>query len=242
MRDLKLVIEYDGTNFVGWQIQANGRTVQEEITKVLEQVLQEPINLIGSGRTDSGVHARGQAASFRTNAGLGVGSILSALNGILPDDIYVHSVEDVPAGFNARYAARERVYRYYITLKPTAIGRQYQWYVKYDLNVPLMNEVASLIVGEHDFESFCKYDAEVEHYRCTIMKTTWTQTPGTLVYEIRGNRFLHGMVRALVGTMVDVGRGYIPASSFTEIMAAHDRRKAGMAAPPHGLFLEEVLY
>jgi tRNA pseudouridine38-40 synthase len=242
MRDLKLIIEYDGTNFVGWQIQANGRSVQEEITKVLVQVLQEPINLIGSGRTDSGVHARGQAASFRTNAELGVGSILSALNGMLPDDIYVHSVEDVPAGFNARYSARERVYRYYITLKPTAIGRQYQWFVKYDLNVPLMNEVASLIVGEHDFESFCKYDAEVEHYRCTIMKSAWSEPPGTLVYEIRGNRFLHGMVRALVGTMVDVGRGYIPASSFVDIMAAHDRRKAGMASPPHGLFLEEVLY
>ena len=150
MRDLSLLIEYDGTHFVGWQTQANGRSVQEEITKVLDQLLQEPINLTGSGRTDSGVHARGQVASFRTNSVLGLGTILSGLNGLLPDDIYVHSVEEVPEGFNARYDARERVYRYFIALKPTAIGRQYHWYVKYDLNVAAMNEVAARIVGEHD--------------------------------------------------------------------------------------------
>jgi tRNA pseudouridine38-40 synthase len=242
MRDIKLLIEYDGTNFVGWQTQENGRTVQEEITKVLEQVLQEPVNLIGAGRTDSGVHARGQVASFRTESALGTGSLFSALNGVLPEDIYIHSVEEAPAGFHPRYDARERAYRYFITLKPTAIGRQYQWYVKYDLHVGDMNLVAAQIVGEHDFESFCKYDADVDHHRCTVFKSLWTESSGTLVYEIRANRFLHGMVRALVGTMVDVGRGYTPVAEFAAIIAAKDRRKAGMAAPPHGLFLEEVLY
>jgi tRNA pseudouridine38-40 synthase len=242
MRNIKLLIEYDGTSFVGWQTQASGRSVQEEITKVLEQILQEPIILIGSGRTDSGVHARGQVANFKTNSSLGVGSILSGLNGILPDDVYCFSAEEVPEKFNARYDARERMYRYHIGTRPTAIGRQYQWYVKYDLNVVAMNTVAASIVGDFDFQSFCKYEADVNHYRCTVKTSRWLEERGMLIYEIRANRFLHGMVRALVGTMIDVGRGYTPRVEFRDIMEAHDRRKAGMAAPPHGLFLEEVVY
>jgi tRNA pseudouridine38-40 synthase len=242
MRDIKLLIEYDGTNFVGWQSQINGRSVQDEITKVLDQLLQEPVNLIGSGRTDSGVHARGQVGSFKTNAHLGVGSMLSGLNGILPEDIYIHAVEEVHEGFHARFDAKQRVYRYFISMKPTAIGRHYQWFVKYDLNLAAMNAVAAQIVGEQDFESFCKYEAEVKDHRCTVAKSVWKETPGMYVYEVRANRFLHGMVRALVGTMVDVGRGFIPVASFRDILAARDRRKAGMAAPPQGLFLEEVLY
>jgi tRNA pseudouridine38-40 synthase len=242
MRDIKLSIEYDGTNFVGWQMQANGRTVQEEITKVLDQVLQEPVTLTGSGRTDSGVHARGQVASFRTNNPLGVGSLQSALNGLLPEDVYIHAVEEAPEGFNARFDAKERIYRYYIAMRPTAIGRFYEWYVKYDLNVAAMNAVASSIIGEHDFESFCKYEADARHYLCTVAGSEWREQGGKLIYEVRANRFLHGMVRALVGTMVDVGRGFTQVAAMEEIMAAKDRRKAGMAAPPHGLFLEEVRY
>ena len=242
MRDIKLLIEYDGTSFVGWQSQANGRSVQDEITKVLDQILQEPINLIGAGRTDAGVHARGQVASFRTNSHLGVGSVLSGLNGILPEDIYIHSVEEVAEGFNARYDARERLYRFYCSMKPTSIGRHYQWYVKYDLNITAMNAVASQIVGEHDFESFCKFEAEVRHHRCVVSRSVWKEIPGMYVYEIRANRFLHGMVRGIVGTMIDVGRGFIPVTAFREIVTAKDRRKAGMAAPPQGLFLEEVTY
>jgi tRNA pseudouridine38-40 synthase len=242
MRDIKLLVEFDGTNFVGWQMQATGRTVQEEITKVLDQILQETVNLIGSGRTDAGVHARGMVASFRTNSHLSVGSIQSGLNGILPEDVYVHAVEEVGEGFNARYDAKERMYRYFIAMKPTAIGRHYQWYVKYDLNLVSMNAVAAQIVGEHDFESFCKAEAEVRHYRCIVTTSVWKEVPGMYVYEIRADRFLQGMVRALVGTMVDVGRGFIPVSGFREIISAKDRRKAGMAAPPQGLFLEEVTY
>lgn len=242
MREVKLVIEYDGTNFVGWQTQANGRSVQEEITKVLDQVLQEPISLIGAGRTDAGVHARGQVAGFRTKSTLGLGSLHSALNGILPDDIYVKSVEEAPPGFHARYDAKERLYRYFIVLTPSAIGRMYHWYVKYDLNVEAMNTIARQVRGDQDFESFCKYEAEVNHYRCTVTHSEWYQRGDELHYEIRANRFLHGMVRALVGTMVDVGRGYTPVDEFTGILEARDRRKAGMAAPPHGLFLEEVVY
>ncbi|HEX9006095.1 MAG TPA: tRNA pseudouridine(38-40) synthase TruA, partial [Bacteroidota bacterium] len=208
MRCFKLVIEYDGTHFVGWQIQPNGRSVQEEITKVLEQVLQEPVNLIGAGRTDSGVHARGMVANFKTSATSASGSILSSLNGILPDDIYIQSVEEVPAEFHARYDAKERMYRYFITLRPTPIGRFYQWYVKYSLNTAHMNQAAACILGEHDFTSFCRHDPAIKHYRSTVTTSSWTESPEALTYEIRANRFLMGMVRGLVGTMVDIGRGY----------------------------------
>jgi tRNA pseudouridine38-40 synthase len=180
--------------------------------------------------------------SYSTKATLGLGSIHSALNGILPDDIYVKSVEDAPAGFHARFDAKTRMYRYYISLKPTAIGRMYQWFVKYDLNLASMNLIAQQVKGEQDFESFCKYEAEVNHYHCTVTLSEWVQHGDMLIYEIRADRFLHGMVRALVGTMVDVGRGYTRVDEFAGILAAKDRRKAGMAAPPHGLFLEEITY
>lgn len=242
MRNVKLVIEYDGTDFVGWQSQTNGRSVQDEVTKVLKQVLQEKISLNGAGRTDSGVHARGQVASFLTASSLEVGSIRNALNGNLPDDVCVVSAEDVHERFHARYDAKCRVYSYCISLTPLAMGRQYCWHIKYALDLGAMQRIAVSIMGEHDFESFCNYAAEVKHYRCMVTKSEWTESRVGWVYEVRANRFLHGMVRALVGTMVDIGRGYSLESSFAEIMEARDRTKAGMAAPAHGLCLEEVIY
>jgi tRNA pseudouridine38-40 synthase len=242
MRNIKLILEYDGTDFVGWQSQPNGRSVQDEIARVLQQVLQEKVNLIGAGRTDSGVHARGQVANFLSGSSLNVGSLRHALNGNLPDDVCVVSAEEVHENFHARYDAKARVYKYDISFAPLAIGRQYRWFVKYSLDLDAMQRVAKSILGDHDFESFCNYAAEVNHYRCMITQSEWALSATGLVYEVRANRFLHGMVRALVGTMVDVGRGYTPESSFAGIMKAMDRTKAGMAAPAHGLCLEEVLY
>lgn len=242
MRNIKLTLEYDGTDFVGWQSQANGRSVQDEIANTLQQVLQENVTLHGSGRTDSGVHARGQVANFLTTSTLDVVSIKNALNGMLSEDVCVHAAEEVRESFDARFDAKWRTYRYFISTAPVAIGRKYCWYVKYSLDVALMQEVARSIIGDHDFESFCNYAAEVQHYRCTVDKSDWAISPGRLVYEVRANRFLHGMVRALVGTMVDIGRGYTAASGFPTIMAARDRTKAGMAAPAQGLCLEEVVY
>jgi tRNA pseudouridine38-40 synthase len=235
-------MEYDGTDFVGWQTQENGRSVQGEITKALKQILQESVNVIGAGRTDTGVHAKGQVANFRTHTSLETKSIVNAINGVLANDIRVLSAADVPGSFHARYDARERVYRYHISLKPVAIERQYQWFVKYDLDLASMNVAAGQIVGEHNFESFCKSESGVKHYRCMVSKSGWVEMQTKLVYEIRANRFLHGMVRALVGTMVDIGRGYTSRSAFQEILGAKDRSRAGMAAPPQGLFLHEVVY
>jgi len=241
MRNIKLVIEYDGTAFLGWQSQAEGRTVQNEITRVLDQVLQEHISLIGAGRTDAGVHAKGQVANFRTASQMECRAIQNALNGLLPDDLVIHSLEDVHESFHARYDARERVYRYYLSFRPAAIGRQYQWHVTYPLDLPLVKRSAATFLGVHDFEAFSK-NGEINHRRCDVRKSFWTESDHGFVYEVRSDRFVRGMVRALVGTMVDLGRGAMSWQEFEQILNSGDRSRGGTAAPAHGLFLEEVLY
>jgi len=242
MRNIKLLIEYDGTDFVGWQIQAYGRTVQGEIEKALGQILQEKVNVIGAGRTDSGVHARGQVANFRTESVVSLDAIKCGLDGLLPEDIVVHSVEEVDLDFHARYSARERIYRYYISKLPTALSRRFCWFVKYKLSIELMRQCADTIIGTHDFESFCIAKSEVKNHICTVKFVRWIESDAMLIFEIGANRFLHGMVRALVGTMVDVGRGYITLNDFITILETKDRKAAGMAAPPRGLFLEQIIY
>jgi tRNA pseudouridine38-40 synthase len=242
MRCLKLTIEYDGTDFVGWQSQINGRAVQDEIVRALHQVLGEEVTLIGAGRTDSGVHARGQVAGFRTEHDMPEGKLFLALNGVLPDDVRIRSVEEVGENFHARFDARQRRYSYRVSLMPTAIERRFSWYVKYTLDPDLMASVAAQVVGRHDFSAFCKSEAEVENRVCTVVRSEWFSSEGALTYAIAADRFVHGMVRALVGTMVDVGRGHTPTGKFAEIMASHDRSAAGSAAPARGLCLEEVLY
>lgn len=241
-RNIKLTIEYDGTDFVGWQRQPNGRSVQQVLEEGVHQVTQEKVNLVGAGRTDSGVHARGQAANFYSRSALSVSELYRAINGVVPDDVIIHSVEDVEEKFSARYSAKEREYRYYIAMKPSAINRKYTWRLNYDLDVSIMNDVSKKILGTHDFRSFCKSESTVDHFTCTVFHAGWFREASTLIFDIRANRFLHGMVRALVGTMVNVGRGYTPAEKFEEIMLAKDRTKAGQAAPPQGLFLERVIY
>lgn len=244
MHNIKLLLEYDGTNFVGWQRQQRGRSVQGELESVLSQILQQQINVIGAGRTDAGVHARGQVANFRSDSRLGVHDIHGGLGGLLPADIVIHAVEEVPLDFHARYSAKERFYSYSITLEPSALLRNYSWYVKYRLDEQRIQKTAKILLGQHDFESFCKANSEVDHYRCIVSHSCWVipQSGTTMRYEIRANRFLHGMVRALVGTMVDVGRGYTTPDEFLNILDKKDRKEAGMTAPAHGLVLESVVY
>jgi pseudouridylate synthase I len=243
MRNIKLVLEYDGTDFVGWQRQANGRSVQEELEIVLRTLTDEYVTVTGAGRTDAGVHARGQTANFKIESSISVNDLYRALNSLLPDEIVVHYAEEVDEKFSARYSARERFYRYFISRSATAIGRKFCWQLFYPLNVDLMNQASSLVRQTNDFQSFCKVNSGVDNYLCSVVEAEWHEpTPGELIFSIRSNRFLHGMVRALVGTLVDVGREYITLEEFKEIIEAKDRRKAGMAAPPQGLFLEEVIY
>lgn len=242
MRNVRLLVEYDGTGFVGWQIQREGRSVQGEIARALGQVLQEEVNLIGAGRTDAGVHASGQVANFRTGSGMECSRLYRALNGLLPEDIRVHRVEDVQEEFHARFDARERRYRYTIATAPVAVGRQYCWQIGYALEKGVLPRLAALLPGDREFGAFCKSAADVDHTRCTVTAALWEWAGDRLTFRIAANRFLHGMVRALVGTMVDVARGYTAEGEFEGIMASGDRRRAGMAAPACGLVLERVLY
>jgi len=243
MRNIKIIVEYDGTDFVGWQRQAAGRSVQAEIESVLRTVTDEYVVITGAGRTDAGVHARGQVANFKIEATISTNDLRRALNGLLSDDIVVHNVDEVEDHFSARYSARERTYRYLISRNPTAIDRRFCWQLFYQLDLELMNQASGVIVRTKDFQSFCRANSGVDNYLCNVFEARWdVQSPAMLVFRIRSNRFLHGMVRALVGTIVDVGRGYLTLEEFRDVIDAKDRRKAGMAAPPQGLFLEEVLY
>ncbi len=242
MRNIKLLIEYDGTRYGGWQRQDNSPTIQGDIESVLAEVLQHQITLIGAGRTDAGVHARGQVANFKTESRLQPPELRGALNGLLPEDIVVREVSEVPESFHARYSATQRTYSYFITNERTALLRNYSWYLKYGLDVAAMQAAGDALLGQHDFESFCKTQSDVDHHRCTLAQAEWKREKELLIFTVSADRFLHGMVRALVGTMVDLGRGYIGLEDFLSIMEQHDRTKAGMAAPPHGLVLESVLY
>jgi tRNA pseudouridine38-40 synthase len=239
---LKLTIEYDGTDFVGWQSQQNGRTVQDEIARALRQILGEEVVLIGAGRTDSGVHARGQVAAFRTDHQIDAAKLQLSLNGVLAEDVRIRSVEPVHENFHARFDATQRRYSYRIARVPTAIDRRYSWFVKYPLDVELMRWAAAQFLGRHDFSAFCKGEAEVDNRICIVAQSEWQEVRGGLVYEVAADRFVHGMVRALVGTMVDVGRGYTSMDELQEIMASGSRSAAGAAAPARGLCLEEVEY
>ncbi len=242
MRNIKLLVEYDGTNYVGWQRQDNGLSIQGEIESAAEQVLQEKANVIGAGRTDAGVHARGQTANFRTETKLTIEQIKGGLNGLLPKDIVVLSAEEVPLDFHARFSAKERHYSYVISLQPNAIERNFAWQLSYSLDGKVLHRCAEDLLGTHDFESFCKAQADVDHYKCDVTLSSWSIANDKLRYEIHANRFLHGMVRALVGTMIDVARGFTTLDDFRVILEKKDRTAAGMAAPAKGLVLEKVIY
>jgi tRNA pseudouridine38-40 synthase len=241
-RNIRLEIEYDGTDFHGWQIQPKLRTVQKEIQDKLEIILKQEVTLIGSGRTDVGVHALGQVANFKTQNQLDTESILRGLNGLLPPDVVIRSIDEVELDFNARYSAKSRLYKYRIHVGRTAISRNFVWEVSYSLDPEKMSEATNQIIGEHDFSSFCVAESTKEDNICHVTTADWKKSNKELVFEIEANRFLHTMVRSLVGTLIEVGRGYFSVSDFIEIMKSKDRRKAGSTAPACGLYLIEVKY
>lgn len=241
-RNIVLTIEYDGTEFVGWQRQPNGRSVQEEIERTLSSVTQATVSVTGAGRTDSGVHALGQVANFHSDTDLSLQDLHRALNGLLPEDIVVHGLRVEQESFSARFSATSREYAYHINRSPTAVDRHFCWHLRYPFDVDAMDRIARRIIGEHDFQSFCKTESETEHFRCIIYESRWELTDNRLVYHVRANRFLQGMVRALVGTMVNIGRGFTPETEFQTILEGRNRSLAGQSAPAKGLFLERVTY
>lgn len=236
-----MTIEYDGTNFIGWQIQKKGRTVQGELQNALEKLLKKKINLIGAGRTDSGVHALEQVANFKTDNGLGVGHILRALNNLLPKDIVIKKAQEVALDFNARFKAESRVYRYRIFLGKTAILRKLVWEVFQPLDTKKMKQGLKVIKGYHDFSHFGKKNEDRHYYRCEILKTKCEVKDNEITFEIEANRFLRGMVRSIVGTLVEIGRGNLGINEFAK-MLNNQSRKAVKKAPASGLYLVKVKY
>ncbi len=242
MRTLRLVIEYDGTHFAGWQSQKSGRTVQDALEQALHTLLKEPVRLIGAGRTDAGTHALGQVAHFQTEAALPTDRLLRSLNGLLPPDIAVHAADEVAADFHARYRATRKRYRYRIHQGKTAVNRTQVWTYYSELCLDPMAAAAHSLYGEHAFGAFCKQDPIPEHLTCHVFDAVWSQRGPELIFEIEANRFLRHMVRILVGTMVEIGRGTRPPTAIAELLASGDRTAAGATAPAHGLCLLWVEY
>jgi len=241
-RNIKLIVEYDGTEFCGYQIQQNDRTVQAELERSLSMLTNEQVRLTAAGRTDSGVHALGQVVNFKTDSQLPLDVFIRGGNTRLPRDVRIVAAEDVADDFNARYSARRRTYRYFITTKTKAIGRQYAWYYWNELDIEKMNACCTDILGEHDFSSFCQAKSEVDNYLCDVRYAHWQQLKNEYIFEIQANRFLHNMVRTLVGTMVEIGDPRLQSAEMKDILLAEDRTAAGPTAPALGLFLMSVDY
>jgi len=245
VRTIKLTIEYDGTNYLGWQVQPNGRTIQGVIQDCLKRLTGESSQLIGSGRTDAGVHALGQVAHFKTESKMDANTFQRALNGLLPEDIVIRRAEEVEAEFHARRSARSKAYEYRILncTAPPAIDRQYIWYVPQKLNWDEMKKATHSLVGEHDFSAFRSVGSSTRSSVRNILRADWKREKKDLLrFEIEASGFLKQMVRAIVGTLVEVGREKISAQEFKRILESKDRKQAGPTAPAHGLFLKEVKY
>ncbi len=242
MRNIKIIIEYDGAKFSGWQYQKNARTVQDEIQRSIFAITQETVRVNGAGRTDAGVHARGQVGNFRIEKPIADFELQKGLNAVLPHDVRIRSLEQAPDEFHARFSAKERRYRYYLNPGSLAIGRQYSWFYPHPLDLGIMNESAKIILGDHSFQAFCSAAAEVNHYLCRVNHAEWFVREPHIIFDIRANRFLHNMVRSLTGTMIELGRGRLSLNDFQSILESHIRKLAKYTAPAAGLILEEVVF
>lgn len=245
MRNIKLVIEYDGTNYHGWQVQPNGLTVQEAIEEKIETMTRQRVRLTASGRTDAGVHALGQVANFLTPSTIPVEGFHRGLNSLLPPDIVVQSAEEVDLQFHAQYGAKRKTYRYVILNReiPSALFRNYSWHVPGGLDLPAMEEASRLLPGKQDFTSFQGAEADTEDPVREVFQAGWSEkAPDFLHFTIEADGFLKHMVRNIVGTLVEVGKGKRSPEQFGHVLRARDRRQAGRTAPPQGLFLVGVKY
>ncbi|MFH1791794.1 MAG: tRNA pseudouridine(38-40) synthase TruA [Candidatus Omnitrophota bacterium] len=244
MRTIKLIIEYDGTAYCGWQSQKTGCSVQETIEKALKKILGEKITVTGAGRTDSGVHAKGQVASFRTVSDLEPGRIRKALNANLPTDIRIAGAVDSAPGFNAQFDAKSKIYRYTIVrsdcMSPFLV--KYAAPVSYDLDIGQMLKAAQKLLGRHDFASFMSAHGSARTSTRTV-KNVSVRKRGRLIYiDIEADGFLYNMVRAIAGTLIEIGRGRMSPAIMGGIISARDRSKAGPTAPARGLCLMRVKY
>ena len=245
MKNIKLTIEYDGTNYHGWQIQQNSITVQEVVQNAIKRLLGEEIPVISCSRTDVGVHAYGQTLNFMTHSSIPPEKFSFALNNLLPTDIVVRKSELVTEDFHARYSAKGKKYRYLVfnSIQPSALNRNRAWHVKPVLDVERMVEGSKAFLGEHDFAAFQATGGQVRSTVRTIYNIIVNKMPDNIIsIEVEGNGFLYNMVRIIAGTLVYVGLGKLRPDEVTEIIESCDRKRAGITAPAHGLYLIEVLY
>ncbi len=244
-RNFKLVLEYDGSNYHGWQRQQGVLTIQEVLETRLEVMLGPPVKVRGSGRTDAGVHARGQVVNFYSRTKLHADAILRGLNSLLPPDIVVLVAHEVPDAFHARFSALRKTYEYLILNReiPSALDRRFAWHIRQPLSLPNMRRCLPMISGTHDFAAFMASGSSVKSTeRCIYRTELETLNDHYLKFTFEANGFLRHMVRNLVGTLVEVGRGKRTPESFRDVLAGGDRRQAGMTAPAHGLYLVAVDY
>ena len=241
---LAIGIEYDGTAYSGWQRQENARSVQECLERALSRVADEPVQIQGAGRTDTGVHASGQVAHFDTDKQRSDRGWLLGANSNLPDDISVTWVREVPDDFHARFSALERRYRYVILnrLVRPALERERVWWVYKPLEAECMHEAAQSLLGTHDFSAFRAAGCQAASPRRTLLSISVNRTGDYIYVDVRADAFLQRMVRNIVGTLVSVGGGDEPVEWIAKVLASHDRKEGGIAAPAHGLTLVEVVY
>ena len=243
-RTFKLVVEYDGSAYHGWQRQGSLPTIQAEIERVIAMMTRKSVHVMGSGRTDSGVHALGQVASFRCATRLSCEALVRGINSLLPGDIVIRDCVEVPASFHACHSAIGKTYRYRIHNSPfrQALGRQYAWHICRPLDIEAMQQALCRVVGTHDFKGFESTGSPRVHTVRTIYRADLSQADGCLSVELTGNGFLRCMVRNIVGTLVEIGLHRYPETHIARMLESRDRRQAGTAAPAHGLFLVRVLY
>lgn len=243
----KLTISYDGSNYCGWQIQPNGITIQETIQRILSTILREDIHIIGSGRTDAGVHAMGQVANFHTTDAIPLQRLQKSLNGMLPADIRILSIEETSPDFHAQYSATGKIYHYNLCLKKVQnpFSRLYSYHPKEAISVPILREAAKNFLGTHDFTSFAneahRGTAAHDPIR-TLKRLDVVPLEDGVRLEFEADGFLYKMVRNITGHLLEIAAGKRTKEEIEEIFESKDRRNAGKAAPPHGLFLVKVMY
>ena len=240
--NIKFTIEYKGTNYHGWQIQKNDESIQGHLKKAFKIVLpSEYINIIGSGRTDAGVHSLGQVASIKLSQHTNLDKLFYSINGIINNDIYIKDYQIIDDKFNARFSAKSRSYKYNISKNFSPFRNDISWLINDEINFNLLQESAAYLNGEHDFTSFSKNNIDIKNKKCFIYESAWEDTGNSLIYSIKANRFLHHMVRFIVGTSIKVCKSKIKLNHFID-MLNNDSISDAYCAPAKGLFLNEVLY
>jgi tRNA pseudouridine38-40 synthase len=235
-------LAYNGTHYHGWQYQPNAASVQETMNKAFSVLLNTTINLMGAGRTDSGVHAKEMYAHFDFENPLDIPSLVHKLNSYLPKDIVIYDIILVHDEAHTRFDATKRTYEYHINTFKDVFSQEQSWYFHQKLDINLMNEAAQILLNHTDFQCFSKVNTDVNTFDCTIFEAYWKQEKDNLIFTISANRFLRNMVRAIVGTLVNIGLHKITLADFTAIIESKNRDKAGFSVPAHGLYLTKIEY